>query len=724
MVCEVLVEIKAKNIDKTFTYHIPDSLCNDISIGKRVLVPFGNRKIEGFVLNILEYMELNYPLKDVVEVIDNEPVLNSELLEIGKFISKKTLCNLINCYQVMLPTALKARKGLEVPKKYKIYLKLNGEKEDIIKNIKNDKQLEIINILSEKEVEKKVCTDISVSSVKTLLDHKYIIEEKKEVYRIDEEEQLETKRNMLTEEQDNAIKKITSAFYTFKPFLLHGVTGSGKTEVYMNIIEKVLNDKKEALVLVPEISLTPQFVANFKKRFGNKIAILHSGLSDGEKYNEWRKIVRKEVSIVIGARSAVFAPLTNLGVIIVDEEHSATYKQENNPRYNALDVCLYRAKRYNIPVIFGSATPSIESYTRAKENIYELIELKHRVFTTLPKVKLVDMKSEIRKGNKILCEELIDKLNHCLISNKQAIILLNRRGFSTVLTCGSCGYTMKCPYCDIPLTFHKSTNSMRCHYCGYISKKLEVCPECKSKELSYLGMGTEKLQEWIDKNISGAKTIRMDVDTTSRKGALNKIIDSFKKKEFNVLIGTQMISKGLDFSDVTLVGVVSGDASLNIPDFRSAERTFALLNQVAGRAGRGTEPGEVIIQGFNIDHYSIVCDSKHDYKTFYDEEISIRKKLKYPPYCNICLLRLSGKSQEELFTEANKIVKYLNTINKIIVLGPSSANIPKINNIYYVNVIIKYKKITDIIEQIKFLKQKYLTNNKLNLDIDFNPNQI
>ena len=306
-------------------------------------------------------------------------------------------------------------------------------------------------------------------------------------------------------------------------------------------------------------------------------------------------------------------------------------------------------------------------------------------------------------------------------------------GINLIFKCKNCGGNvvydptsgkMKCPYCDIPLTFHKSTNSMRCHYCGYISKKLEACPECKSKELSYLGMGTEKLQEWIDKNISGAKTIRMDVDTTSRKGALNKIIDSFKKKEFNILIGTQMISKGLDFSDVTLVGVVSGDASLNIPDFRSAERTFALLNQVAGRAGRGTEPGEVIIQGFNIEHYSIVCASKHDYKTFYNEEMSIRKKLKYPPYCNICLLRLSGKSQEELFTEANKIVKYLNTISKIIVLGPSNANVPKINNIYYVNVIIKYKKITDIIEQIKFLKQKYLTNNKLNLDIDFNPNQI
>ena len=374
--------------------------------------------------------------------------------------------------------------------------------------------------------------------------------------------------------------------------------------------------------------------------------------------------------------------------------------------------------------MFGSATPSIESYTRAKEKIYELIELKHRIFTTLPKVKLVDMKTEIRKGNKVLCEDLLNELNECILHDKQAIILLNRRGFSTVLTCNSCGYTMKCPYCDIPLTFHKSSNSMRCHYCGYVIGKLEICPECKGKDISYLGMGTEKLQEWIDNTIVGAKTVRMDVDTTSRKGSLNKIIDSFKNKEFNILIGTQMISKGLDFSDVTLVGVVNGDASLNIPDFRSAERTFALLNQVAGRAGRGTEEGKVIIQGFNIEHYSIVCASKHDYKRFYEEEISIRKKLKYPPYCNICLLRLSGKFQETLFTEANKMVNYLKNIKNIIVLGPSSANIPKINSIYYVNIIIKYKKNSDIMEQVKFLKERYLTNTKITLDIDFNPNQV
>ncbi len=726
MICEVLVEIKAKNIDKTFTYHIPDNLNDKVEIGKRVLVPFGNRNIEGFVLNIDKKKDLSYQIKDILEVIDKEPVLNEELLELGKLISKKTLCNLISCYQVMLPTALKAHKGIVIPKKFISYLELNGNYGDIINKLTSIKQREIIKVLYEKNlVEKKICLDISSSAVKTLLEHGYINEIQKEAYRLNNDEQVLEKRKQLTSEQETAINIITAFFDKFMPFLLHGVTGSGKTEVYMNVIAKVLNRGKDALVLVPEISLTPQFVSNFKSRFGSRIAILHSGLSDGEKYDEWRKIIRKEVSIVIGARSAVFAPLTNLGIIIVDEEHSATYKQENNPRYNAIDVCLFRAKKYNIPVVFGSATPSIESYTRAKEGIYTLLELKKRVFTNLPTVKLVDMKNEIRKGNKVLCEDLLYKLNECISKDKQAIILLNRRGFSTVLTCSSCGYTMKCPYCDIPLTFHKSSNSMRCHYCGYSTSKLAICPECKSKDISYLGMGTEKLEEWINENVMGAKTIRMDIDTTSRKGALNKIVDSFKDKEFNILIGTQMISKGLDFQDVTLVGVVSGDASLNIPDFRSAERTFALLNQVAGRAGRGTEPGEVIIQGFNIDHYSIVCASKHDYKKFYEEEISIRKKLKYPPYCNICLLKISGKNLENLFTEANKIVKYLKTnISKVIILGPSSANVPKINNTYFVNIIIKYKKVNDIVDNIKFLKNRYITNKIINLDIDFNPNQI
>lgn len=726
MICEVLVEISHENIDKTFTYHIPEYLTKKVEVGERVLVPFGNRKLEGFVLEIKKFENINYSLKDITEVIDEEPVLNEEILELGKFISRKTLCNLITAYQAMLPTALKVHIGKQIHKKYETYLKLNLPYEELVVKVKNTKQKEIIALFTnQEEVLKADCTNISASSVKTLLEHGYLAEVKKESYRLQQSDNLDKEKKVLTEEQLLAINTIEKSFHTFQPFLLHGVTGSGKTEVYMNLIEKVLREGKEALVLVPEISLTPQFVSNFRKRFGSRIAILHSRLSNGEKYDEWRKIVRKEVDIVIGARSAVFAPLTNLGIVIVDEEHSATYKQENNPRYHAIDVCLYRCKKYNIPLVLGSATPSIESYTRAKEGIYQLIELKNRVYTNLPKVKLIDMKNEIRKGNKVLCEELQRALNRCILEHKQAIILLNRRGFSTVLTCSGCGYTHKCPNCDIPLTFHKGSNSMKCHYCDFTAKKLEICPECKSKEINYLGMGTEKLQEWIEHNIVGAKTIRMDVDTTTSKEALENIIKSFKEKEYNILIGTQMIAKGLDFSDVTLVGVVSGDASLNIPDFRSAERTFALLNQVSGRAGRGKEEGIVIIQGFNMEHYSIVCASKHDYQKFYQEEMIIRKTLKYPPYCNICLLRLRGKDYDVLTKEANKIANYLkNNLKKVIVLGPSNANVPKINQVYNMNVIIKYKKVSDILEVVQFLKNTYLNHKTVHLDIDFNPNQI
>lgn len=726
MICEVLVEINNKNIDKTFTYRIPTHLKNDVKIGKRVLVPFGNRKLEGFVLNIKEITEISYSLKDIILVIDEEPVLNDELLELGKFISKKTLCNLISAYQVMLPTALKVHIGKEIKKKYESYFVLAKGYEEIINLVTSNKQKEILELfLERKEISKKECISVSASATKSLIDKGYITEVKKESYRLKEEENVSDTKKELTVEQKNAVEIISESLNSFTPFLLHGVTGSGKTEVYMQLIEKVLLEKKEALVLVPEISLTPQFVSNFKKRFGSRIAILHSRLSDGEKYDEWRKIIRKEVDIVIGARSAVFAPLTNLGIIIVDEEHSSTYKQENNPKYHAIDVCLFRAKRYNIPLILGSATPSIESYTRAKEGIYKLIELKNRVFTNLPSVCLIDMKDEIRKGNKVLSSVLISELTKCIEEKKQAIILLNRRGFSTVLTCSSCGHTIKCPNCDIPLTFHKSSLDVKCHYCGYSMKKPSFCPSCHEKELNYLGMGTEKLQEWIDENIVGARTIRMDVDTTSRKGSLEKIIKEFQNKNYNILIGTQMISKGLDFSDVTLVGVVCGDASLNIPDFRSAERTFSLLDQVSGRAGRGKEEGKVIIQGFNMDHYSIVSASKHDYAGFYKEEMEIRKKLKYPPYSNICLLKLKSKDYDKLNLEATKITNYLkNNLEKVIILGPSNANIPKINNIYYMNIIIKYKKVSDIVDVITFIKEKYRVQKIVDVDIDFNPNQI
>ena len=552
-----------------------------------------------------------------------------------------------------------------------------------------------------------------------------IEEIKEETYRLNDNTFYNDKKVVLNEEQKKVVNEILKNKNTFVPYLILGVTGSGKTEVYMNIIEEVLKSGKEVIVLVPEISLTPQMVNIFKSRFKNSIAILHSALSDGEKYDEWRKIEKKEVSIVIGARSAIFAPFTNIGLIVLDEEHSDTYKQDNTPKYDAIDIAIKRAKTYNCPIIFGSATPSIESYTRAKMGIYKLLELKNRVNKKTPLIKLIDMKEEIKKGYRILSKELIDDINDRLNKQEQVILLLNRRGYSTTISCSECGNVIKCPNCDIPLTYHKSGNKLNCHYCNYTTYKPNKCPSCNSENLTNYGLGTEKLQEEINNLFKSAKTVRMDIDTTRKKGSHEKIINDFKNKKYDILIGTQMISKGLDFDDVTLVGVLNGDATLNIPDFRSAERTFDLLNQVSGRSGRSKKDGKVIIQCFNKDHYSIKYASLNDYTSFYNEEMSIRKKLKYPPFFNLCLIRLIGEDYNLLNNEANKIKKYLesNTVNTKI-LGPSLATIPKIYNKYYFQIIIKYKNIKDIYDAIKFVIQKVNNNNKITIEVDLNPKKI
>ncbi len=721
MTVEVLVEIKSKQIDKTFTYKVPDNLKDKIQVGKRVFVPFGRQKLEGFILEIDYDKKTDYELKEIIEVIDEYPVINEEMKELGKYISKRTLSTLICAYQTMLPTALKAKKGFNVNKKMITYLKL------ITKDYqaKNEAQKQILNLFTKNKVLKKQATEISLSALKTLIKNNIIEEYQEETYRINSSNIKEKCNVLLNEEQTNVVNTVLESLDKFQPFLLYGVTGSGKTEVYMHIIDEVLKQKKEVIVLVPEISLTPQIVNIFKRRFGSQIAILHSRLSNGEKYDEWRKIERKEVSIVIGARSAIFAPFTNLGLIIIDEEHTNTYKQENNPKYSAIDIALYRAKKYQIPVILGSATPQIESYTRSKKGIYKLLEMKKRVNSNLPKVELIDMKEEIKKGNKIISNSLYNAIKECLQKEEQIILLLNRRGFSTVITCHNCGYIDKCPNCDIPLTYHKKLNKMKCHYCNYEKNIIKSCPECKSEDLWDLGMGTEKLEQVIKEKFETARVIRMDVDTTSLKGSHERIINSFQNKEYDILIGTQMIAKGLDFKDVTLVGVVNGDATLNIPDFRSAERTFQLLNQVAGRAGRGEKNGKVIIQGFNINHYSIVTASKHDYISFYNEEMKIRKSLVYPPFCNLALIKIIALDFNLANIEGKKIVDFLkNKLNNVIILGPSASSIPKVNNKYHIQIIIKYKKVQDIYKCLEYLNNHYKSNNKLNVEFCLNPLRI
>ena len=716
MVAQVLVELKLKNIDHTFDYNIPLGLENDVQVGKRVLVPFGRQTLEGFVLKISNSSSLD-KIKDIIKVIDEDIILNEELLKLGEYISKKTLSTKIASYQCMLPSALKAHKDFTINKKYDTYIRL------IDKNYvgKNDKQKELISKLNKRDYLKKELEEYS-SSINTLLKNNVLDKYLKEVYRLDEEVDIINNNVELNSEQKHAVNIVKKYRNEFRPFLLFGVTGSGKTEVYMNMIDNVIKDGKSAIVLVPEISLTPQLVNNFKNRFGKSIAVLHSGLSEGEKYDEWRKIYRNEVKIVIGARSAIFAPLNNLGIIIIDEEHTTTYKQDSNPRYHAIDVALFRGKYNSIPVILGSATPSIESYTRAQMGIYELITLPKRINNNLPEVKLIDMATEIRKGNRIISSELKDRLNNCLNNNEQAIILLNRRGYSTTVTCHNCGYKVVCTNCDIPLTYHKKSNTMKCHYCDYTTYKPSICPECGSKDINQFGLGTEKLEEIISNMFPSSKVVRMDVDTTSRKGSHKKIFDDFKNHKYDILIGTQMISKGLDFENVTLVGVINGDASLNIPDFRNSERTFSLLNQVAGRAGRGKKKGYVIIQGFNLNHYSILKAKEHDYVGFYEEEMNIRKILKYPPFYNFSIIKIVGNNYEVCFNEANRICNYLkDKLSDVTVLGPSNCFIPKINNNYYIQITLKYKKSNNLINELRFIGDKYNSNKKIRVEIDINP---
>lgn len=714
MFVEVLVEIKSKGINQTFTYHVDDKYQKDIKIGKRVLVPFGKQQIEGFILDIKK--ESNIATKDIISIIDSEPVLNDEMLKLGNYLTKKTLSNLITCLQTMLPKALKAKHKANINIKYITYLKLIDETYEP----KNENQRKIIDLLKKEDRLKSEMGKVSISSVNTLLSKKVIVNYQTEQYRTSTNCEIDDKKIVLSSEQKAVFDECKNNINNFTPYLLYGVTGSGKTEVYIKLIDEVLAMQKEALVLVPEISLTPVIVAKFQRHFGSRIAILHSGLSDPEKYDEWRKIVRGEVSIVIGARSAAFAPLKKLGIIIVDEEHSDSYKQENNPKYDVHDVLLFRAKYHNCPILFASATPKIESYTRAKLGIYKLLTMKKRYNTVMPEVKFVNMQEEIKKGRRIISHTLEEEIIKRLEKDEQIIILLNRRGYSTILTCPNCGYKELCPNCDIPLTYHKTHNILKCHYCDYQTSKKNTCPECGFNKMDEFGLGTEKLVEELSKLSPLAKVVRMDQDTTTRKGSHEKIIRLFEEKKANILVGTQMIAKGLDFDNVTLVGVINADQSLNIPDFRSAEKTFAMLCQVSGRAGRKKNGSLVIIQGFNLEHYSISYTKNHDYLSFYDQEISLRKKLNYPPFTDLILIKVVSSNYNLAIDAATKIRNYLTNKN-INVLGPSAAIIPKINNKHIIQLIIKTKKMNDIFDDIKYIKEKYDTNLKVNIDIDLSP---
>lgn len=717
MIVGVLVEISNKSVDRIFDYKVPQEKEKFIKIGLRVEVPFGHQKLEGFVLEIKENSNLD-SLKEIIRVIDEDIVLNDELIKLGKFMKEKTLATLISCYQVMLPKALKAKNNVVINKKYETFYKLN---KNIVDVKLNSGQQEIVNMFKTREmVSRKEILDISSSSLNTLVKKNILVKSLVEKYRTDYLDKSDRVKE-LTLEQQKVVDSVN--LFSNDVYLLHGVTGSGKTEVYIKLIEKVLNFGKTAIMLVPEISLTPQMVSRFEQVFGNKIAALHSALSDGEKYDEWRRIVRGEVSIVIGARSAVFAPLTNIGIIIIDEEHSDSYKQDNNPRYNAKDIAIERAKNYNCPVLMGSATPSLDTYARAVKKVYKLLNLPNRVNgKDLPHIDIVDMNEEMKYSKGHFSKSLLDEIKKTVKNKEQVILLLNRRGYSSFVSCKNCSYTMKCPNCDISLTYHKSSNMLRCHYCGYGTNLLHTCPSCGERSISTLGVGTEKIEEELNSLIEDAKILRMDVDTTSKKGMHKKMITAFKNHEYDILLGTQIVAKGLDFPLVTLVGVINADTSLNIPDFRSSENTFDLLCQTSGRSGRSKNQGKVIIQTFNKDHYAIKYSKEHDYIGFFKKEMDIRRKLKYPPYYFLCYLKISGKDDNYILNEANKIKRSLErNLSSTIILGPSPATVFKINNIYRYGIIMKYKNSKDLYDVLTRIMNHYQSNNKVVIDIDFNP---
>ena len=718
MVCDCLVELAHVFLEKTFTYKVPNKFKNKMTVGMRVEVPFGAQILEGFVVKI-RYTDDTKSLKEIVSLVDEYPVLNDELLSLGVFVKNSTLSSLMSSYQAMLPKALKAKQKVTMNVKKEKYISLNKDI-DLNSYKFNETQTKIVNILKSSSSELKDHLNlISRSSVNTLIKKGILLETEKEKYRYN----LETKNKkdfVLNGEQLNCFNKVKEFLGQNKTFLLYGVTGSGKTNIYMKLIEQVINSGKTALFLVPEISLTPQIIDRFTSYF-SKIAVLHSRLSDSEKYDEWRKINRGEVNIVVGARSAIFAPLNNIGIIIIDEEHSSSYKQENNPKYDAISVAKWRCNYHKCPLVLGSATPTMESYTRALNGQYNLLTLKNRYNGMDPEIEIIDMNEEFKKNNSYLSNKLIDEIKNNIDKRKQVILFLNKRGFATTTMCKNCGDAIKCPNCDITLTYHKSSNMLRCHYCGYATKREKFCSNCHEEFKEY-GIGTEKVEAEIQRLIPEVKIVRMDIDTTTKKNAHQKIINDFEQKKYDILLGTQMIAKGLDFPNVTLVGVINADISLNFPDFRSSEITFQLLNQVAGRSGRGNSKGKVLIQTFNKDHYAIECIKNNNYVEFYNKEIKIRKKLGYPPFYNICSLRVVSKDYDLASKMSIKITDYLKSyIKDEIVLGPSTANIFRLRGEYRFNIIIKYKSISNLRPILVKLNNRFFNDKKVHLDIDFNP---
>ncbi len=573
--------------------------------------------------------------------------------------------------------------------------------------------------------------EVSRSSIQALVKKGILAFDERVVYRNPYQDRVfQDKKVLLNNEQKDVLQKIIEAMKNkvSLPFLLHGVTGSGKTEIYLNAIDYAMESGRDAIVLVPEISLTPQMVERFKGRFGQRVAVLHSRLSQGEKLDEWRRIQQGDANIAIGARSAIFAPFNKLGLIIIDEEHESSYKQEEHPKYHVRDVAKWRAKYHQASIVLGSATPSIESFYNTREKEYQLLELPNRVMgSQLPVIELVDMREELENGNRSMFSHLLqEKISEKIERKEQIVLFLNRRGYSTFVMCRTCGYVMKCPHCEISLTYHHTNKVLRCHHCGYTVKEPKTCPECNSNHIRYFGTGTQKVEEELARRFPGVRVIRMDVDTTSTKGSHEKLLSAFRRHEADILLGTQMIAKGLDFPKVTLVGVIAADTILKLPDFRAAERTFQLLTQVSGRAGRHQLAGDVIIQTYSPEHYSLQHASKHDYLSFFSQELKHRSILNYPPYKKLIIVHFSHTELSKAMKASERFVRELKNdlLRDTEVLGPVTSPISRLKDRYRFQCMIKYNNesmIRNKLEHtIQFISDK-IKDRQLLISIDRDP---
>lgn len=691
---QVVVEIADRKVDRPFHYHIPPQLKECVKPGVRVLVPFGNRELDGYVVGITDHTEVD-ELKPILEVKKEEPVIPPELLQLARWMAVYYMCPLVTVLQAFFPRGQRKDQQEEWcslnPSATVEELRLAGQRAPkqraILDILQATGSLPVKQILKLAEADRR--------SLVSLVNKGVVVIHEEEAAATWEEE-IPAESPQLTREQEQVLEEIQGKLVPpqYEVFLLHGVTGSGKTEIYFQCLAQTLKAGYQGIVLFPEISLTTHLVERFYARFGRQVAVLHSGLPLQERLAAIDRISKGQASIVVGTRSAVFAPVPKLGLIILDEEHETSYQQEVSPKYHAREVAIVRAYINKVPVILGSATPSLESYYQVGRGKFKLLTMEERVAQRhLPEILVTDLRSELKNGNPSLFSRLlVEKLKERLENKEQTILFLNRRGYANFFNCRDCGQVIKCEHCDVSLTYYAKKNRLKCHYCGYVRPVPPECPECHSTRVRPLGAGTEKVEKELLHLFPEAQVVRLDSDTVRRKGDYNRLLEKFQRQEADVMIGTQMVAKGLDFPGVTLVGVMLADQMLNFPDFRARERTFQLLTQVAGRAGRGSRPGEVVIQTYSPEDATIQAVANHSYQEFFNKEIQLRRLLDYPPFSHIIRILVLGGDEELCEAGSKEIGNQINACRRdlgISLFGPAPAPLTRINNVYRWQLILK-----------------------------------